>query len=83
MSKVHNHTHYTLAEIRTFPKLGTTVNKWRGRNIDLYQHPSRADHVISVGITFDGEMTVVVSEPKTDWATALDYAAHGKVYVSE
>ena len=83
MPKIHNHTPYTLAEINTFPLLGRTINKWRGRNINLYTHPELTDHVISVGTTFDGEVTVIVAEPKTDWEVALDYAAHGKVYVSE
>jgi hypothetical protein len=83
---VHNNTPFSLDEIAKFAVLGETVNKWRQRNITLYQHPTETDMVVSVGTIFgqlDYSMTVIAVEPKDAWATALDYAAHGKVYVSE
>jgi hypothetical protein len=81
--EVANRTIYTLEEIAKFPVLATTTSNWRQRNITLYQHPIHADSVISVGITFDGTLTVVAEELKDQWATALDYAKHGKHYVSQ
>jgi len=83
-AEVHNHTPWSLAEIETsFPYLGRTVNNWRGRGVALYAHPSDQTALVSVGVTFNGLMTVVAVEPRSDWTTALDYIQHGKVYVSE
>lgn len=79
----HNHTDYTLEQIVAMPLLATTINKWRGRRIRLYQHPADENRVISVGVTFDGNMTVIASEFKHEWETALDYGSRGKVYTSE
>jgi len=79
---IHNNTQFTLEQIQQFPVLGTTVNKWRERNITLHQHPHDENMVVSVGVTFDRNMTVISEETKQDWVTALDYAAHGKVYTS-
>lgn len=70
------------ADCKRLAYIGRTVNKWRGRTIALYQHPTLPDHVISVGRTFDGALVVIASELKSDWATALDYIEHGQVYVS-
>ena len=80
---VHNHTAWSLDQIAHFPKLATTVNKWRGRTIALYGHPDDATLVISVGTSFDRTLCVVSVETQHSWATALAYAAHGKIYVSE
>mgnify|MGYP000367212845 CR=1 FL=1 len=79
----HNNTPFTAEVLATLPVLGTTVNKWRGRTIALYGHPTDPERLVSVGVTFDGSMTVVADESRAEWATALDYAARGKVYTSE
>ena len=81
--KVANNTIFTLEEIQTFPLLGITINNWRGRRISLYQHPTMTDYVVSVGTTFYRSLQVIATETKSGWATALDYAEHGKVYTSE
>lgn len=81
--KIHNNTQFTLEQVERFKRIGETINKWRGRRITLYEHPEFPDHVISDGITFDNSMRVICQEPRTDWTTALDYIAHGKVYISE
>jgi hypothetical protein len=83
INTVHNNTAFTPAVLATLPVIGTAVNKWRGRNITLYGHPSDASRLVSVGVTFDGTMTVIADESRDEWATALDYASRGKVYVSE
>ena len=82
-AKIHNHTTFTMKEIVELQALGTTVSKWRGRDITLLQHPTDADSVVSVGVTFDHTSIIISVESKNEWATALDYAAHNKVYVSE
>ncbi len=79
---VHNNTTFTVDEVKALKPLGDTTNKWRQRNIILFQHPNDADRVISYGTTFDGGMIVIADELKTDWIVALDYASRGKVYVS-
>ena len=83
MPETINNTQFSEDQIKLLPLIGKTVNKWRGRNITLLQHPSREDYVVSVGITFDGSRIIICEEPKSDWAVALDYIAHGKVYVRE
>lgn len=78
----HNNTTLTVAEVDALPVIATTVNNWRGRNIKLRQHPSDSGRVISDGTTFNGLMRVIADDLRADWSTALDYASHGKVYVS-
>lgn len=82
--EVFNRTGFTLESVRALPLLGRAVSKWRQRNIELYQHPTDENLVVSVGTTFDGKMMVVADdETKDSWATALEYAGRGKVYVSD
>lgn len=81
--KVENNTTFKVEEIAGFKLLGMTKNNWRQRNIALYQHPTEEDKVVSHGATFDNRMIVICVDKKEEWAVALDYAARGKVYVSE
>jgi len=78
----HNNTNLTEQQIVNLPLLGKTINNWRQREITLLQHPEHLDRVISVGHSFDGKQIVIADEEKSAWATALDYAANGKVYES-
>lgn len=80
---VYNNTTFTMDEIKKFQVLGTTASKWRQRDVTLLQHPTDANSVVSVGVAFDRTAVVIAVEPREDWKTALDYAARGKVYVSE
>lgn len=79
---LHNNTEFTMEQIREMPFIGRTVNKWRQRNIILYEAPNK-ENVISVGTTFDNQMTVVAEEPRSCWAAALECIEHGEIYVSE
>ena len=81
--QVYNHSGIPTEDVTKLQLIGCTVNKWRGRNIALYQHPTEADKVVSHGTTFDKKMIVIAVDNKSDWKTALDYIAHGKVYTSE
>ena len=78
----HNHTPYSETEIAALHQLGTTRSLWRQREILLYQHPTDAALLITVGTTFDRTMRVIVVECKTAYATALEYAHYGKIYIS-
>jgi hypothetical protein len=80
--QVFNNTSHTQEQIEAMLYLGQTISEWRQREILLYQAPN-PDNVVSVGTTFDGAMTVISEDPKSAWATALDYIAHGKVYTSK
>ncbi len=79
---LYNNTPFTAAELAALPVLGTTVNMWRGRTITLYGHPTDPARLVSVGVFLDGSTTVIADESRDEWATALDYAARGKVYTS-
>ena len=81
--QIHNCTPFTEEEIVAFSVLGHTRNSWRQRMIDLYAHPTDIDQLVSVGTTFDGTMRVIAVEPRSSFATALDYASRRKVYVSD
>lgn len=81
--RYRNNTTYPATMISTLPVIGQTINKWRGRVVILHEHPYDADRLISVGYAFDGSGTVVCDDPRSAWATALDYIAHGNVYTSE
>jgi hypothetical protein len=82
-TEICNNTQFALEEIAKMPLLGRTTNNWRQRNINLHQHPTETDTVVSVGTSFDGNRIIICQEPKLSWFTALDYAERGKVYVSE
>lgn len=82
-TKVYNNTTYSKEVIEQLPLIGETVSKWRQRNIKLLKHPNDETRLISVGTNFDNSQTVVSDDDRKDWATALDYIAHGKVYVAE
>lgn len=82
-TETFNRTSFSLEQINAFPVLGTTVSKWRQRTVVLCQHPTKEDHVVSIGTTFDNTMVVIAEEPKSQWVFALEYAKRGKVYVSE
>lgn len=81
--QISNNTSFSLDEINSFPHLATTVNKWRGREIVLRQHPTESDNVISIGTTLDNTMQVICKDSKSSWTTALEYWSRGKVYISE
>ena len=81
-AEIHNNTPFSLPDIRNLPFIGLTVNKWRGRNVYLLQHPAE-NYVVSVGITFNQNMVVIAVEHKDQWKTSLDYIKKGMVYVRE
>jgi hypothetical protein len=72
-TKIHNNTKLDRIEERI---LGLRQISWgksyrQGRDIQLFQHPHKADWVISVGATFDHTMIVYADEPKSAWAKEL------------
>ena len=82
--ETHNHTPWTPMHImETFTYIGHTASDWRQRSIALYEHPTDPALLISFGTTYDRTMQVIAIEPRSAWATALDYIAHGKVYRSQ
>lgn len=84
--KIYNNTQFPLDQINSLPLIGFTVNKWRNRNIRLLQHPTDKDRIISHAQTIVGHQTpmqVICDDLLSDWEVALDYIAHGKVYISE
>ncbi len=81
--QVINNTKFSLDVIKELSYIGMTVNKWRGRNIKLYKHPTDEDRLVSGGCTFDGSKIIICDEERKDYATALDYILHGKNYTSE
>lgn len=83
VNQTFNCTEFTKEQIASLEFIGNTVNNYSNRNIRLYVHPTNPDNVISIGTTFNGEMTVIADETRLAWATALDYIAHGKVYVRD
>jgi YD repeat-containing protein len=81
--EIYNRTNLTSGEVICLPVIGCTVSKWRGRLVTLREHPTDPSRVISEGVTFDGSMKVIADEERSQWATALDYIARGRVYSSE
>lgn len=81
--RIVNNTPYTLGAIAALPLLGYTASQWRQRRIALYEHPTDTTLLVSCGTTFDGGMQVIATEPRSAWTTALDYIAHGQVYISQ
>lgn len=80
--RIYNNTPFTVEEIEKMSFIGTTVSLWRQRNVKLYAHPTDETLVVSSGLTFAKDMHVYAVEKRQMWATALEYIAHGRVYVS-
>lgn len=72
MSAQHNHTPFTIAEITAMPLMFTVQNNWRQRNVTVYEHPSDAGKVVSVGISFDQRMVVIAEETREEWARQIE-----------
>jgi hypothetical protein len=78
-----NNTSWTPDQIKGFGYIGRTVNKWRGRSVALYNHPSDPARVISIGVTFDGDVVVIADESRSDWCMALAAISEGRVLTTE
>lgn len=70
MSVQHNHTPFTVAQILALPTMFTVKSYWRQRNVTVYEHPSDADKVVSVGISFDQRTVVIAEETREEWGPA-------------
>ena len=78
----HNKTPWDeLTILDQFAYLGYMKNLWRQRDVCLYDHPSEPDQLVTIGYAHDGSVRVIVVEPRSAYATALEYIAHGKVYI--
>lgn len=80
---VVNNTNWSLEDISRMPLLATMKNNWRQRLVRIYQHPKHQEYVISVGEAYDGSQKIVCVESLGCYATAIDYARRGKVFVYE
>lgn len=78
----HNQTPWDVRQILDqFAYLGYMKNLWRQRDVCLYAHPTAPDHLVTIGMSFDSAMRVIVVEPRAKYTTALAYIARGKVYI--
>lgn len=76
---IYNNTKLTLEDVKKRKMVGKCHNKWRGRNISLYEH--NETEVISVGVSFDLKDTFVCVDEKSGHANAL--AVFPETYVHE
>ena len=74
--KEFNRTDFELKDIEMCRVLKVVRSNWRSRYITLYQHPLVRDRVFSVGITFNGEKTIVAEETKEEWSKELSSKGH-------
>lgn len=68
--------------------IGRFINKWRGRNVAVYNHKTDPTKVVTYGRPIDGSTDPIrCVEPKANWESTiekiLDYDRMGKVYVYE
>jgi hypothetical protein len=67
--------------------IGRFVNRWRQRNVAIYEHPNNAELIITVGTPFDGGKVIECEEKKKDYAATLrriELATEmGKVHIYE
>lgn len=62
---------FKIEEVRTFSLLVKGIrSKWRSRTIDLYQHPTEPNTVVSVGYPDSGGHIIDVQK-KDEWALTL------------
>ena len=84
--KTFNNTDFPMSKIMALPIIGNTISKWRQRTIQLREHPTDRSRLISLGKSFvksPNQQMVIADEERSAWATALEYIANGKVYISE
>lgn len=79
--RVINNTSYPIEDIKKMEPIGKCRNNWRQRNITLYQHPTLPDRILSIGIHFNEEQTIVCDELKQDHRNTLE--AFPKTYIYE
>ena len=64
--------------------LGRFINEWRQRTVAIYEHPTNAFKVITVGRPFDGGKAIECEEYRKDCTVLLqhieDAAAQGRVH---
>ncbi len=67
--------------------LGHFINKWRGRNVYIYQHKEKPDQVITVGEPIGGGQPIVCEEALSGYTATLsrikDAEANGGTYIYE
>ena len=83
---VHNNTPFTETEVTMLKVIGKTVNNWRMRSVLLLEHPTDPEMVVSCAVgnrPENSHICWICVESREDWATALDYIAHGRIYVRD
>ena len=76
----YNNSNLTLDQIKDLGLvLFTVMSNWRKRHITVYAHPSLENHLITIGIDFDGSKRVIASEPSSAWQYQLDQASYGQL----
>lgn len=80
--KVINNTNFELTVIqKDFVKIATIENRWRERNVTIYKHPHDDFLVLTVGISFNNEITYVCEEPVDNYTNVISYCKGGRTYI--
>jgi hypothetical protein len=79
--QIINNTALPLEEIKRLPLVGLCKNKWRMRDVEIYQHPTDPNSVYSVGVNFDKKKTIICLESRKEHMWALN--SFPRVYIHE
>lgn len=69
-----------MVEIPDTSPIGFLDNHWRRRRVTVYEHPTDAGMVITVGVPFDGGPPVVCEERKEGWERTISMWPRTAVY---
>jgi hypothetical protein len=65
-------------------RIGTLKNNWRGRLVEVYQHPTMSDKVVTIGKPFEPteliDPDIICVENKADYQSIIDIFPRTKVY---
>lgn len=70
--KVHNNTQWTVDEIRGFKFIHAFTNNWRQRFIEIYQHPTAENRVLTIGSNLDKSAQIVCDEHRDDYKREIE-----------
>lgn len=70
----------TLDDVINTPIIGLLRNNWRRRHVVVYNHPSDAAKVVSVGHPYDGGEPIVCVELRTEYARVINMYPDEAVY---
>lgn len=70
--QVYNRTEFTVDQIRGFKFIHAFTNNWRQRFVEIYQHPTNEERVLTIGSNLDKSAQIVCEEHHDDYKREIE-----------